>query len=125
MGIDRLVGKVGYEVGLPVMLQPRRVQSIEGTVKGGVRHGTDVFRYHRCHVVELCEKLNEVEPTTYRGVACGLNRQPTAAIQGLEAPHPQGLTRPLQSQVKESIEGCVNRQPELICRPNTNFDSPP
>ena len=50
--LDRLVGQLGDEVGLPVVLQAGRHQRVEGAVERRVRHRADVLGHHRRDVAE-------------------------------------------------------------------------
>jgi hypothetical protein len=55
VGGDGVVAQLGHEVGLPVVLQAGRDQSVEGGVQRRVRHGPDVLGHHRGHVVQRLE----------------------------------------------------------------------
>ena len=47
VSLDRLVGELGDEVRLPVVLQPRRHQPVEGAVQRRVWHRSDMLGDHR------------------------------------------------------------------------------
>ena len=55
MRVDRLIRELAHEIRLPVMLEARRHEPVEGTVQRRIGHLADVLRDDRGDVMERLE----------------------------------------------------------------------